>query len=216
MINLSKLNSEPNCDVNHRYNTTNKKCEYFACSSNIDCNTYGMLCVDNICECEPNKKKDYILNICYYHCSDNSECQKYDEHRICDQEKCVCDYGYVEYFYDKKCYNNIKFNWLWSLLLIPALIILFICIMAYRIYIIRSKQCYQDIDSLPTRTEISLSIISQNVRIPDPPPAYSTYFLNNHHPNLSINSSPEFNQYNQFSSNNSQSVEDPPPPYPIK
>ncbi len=183
-----------------------------SCTYNSDCIQYSndMVCVDKICECKPNFEKNDIWNECRnYYCKNDSECQQYDKHRICEQNICRCDDDYSEDSYDKKCY---KFNWLWLLPILPLLLVVLI---VYRKYSSRSQQSNQDIDSPPTYTEVSLSMISQNFPIHDPPPAYSTNFSNNYHLN-NINRSPELIQNNQIQSNHLENAVDSPPPYSIK
>jgi hypothetical protein len=186
-----------------------------SCTYNFDCIQYSdkMVCVDNICQCEPNYKKNDDSNDCnYYYCKNDFECQQYDEHRICEQNKCRCDDEYSEDSYNKKCY---KFNWLWLLLILPILILFIVVFIVYRKYFSRSQHSNEDIGSPPTYTEIPLSIISQNFPIHDPPPPYFTNFSNTYHSN-NINRSPEHIQRNEIESNHSENIEDPPPPYSIK
>ncbi len=153
------------------------------------------------------KRNDSLLNRCYKDfCDKDNECQQYDMHKICEQKKCRCDEDYSENSYDKKCYYSYEFNWLWFLLIIPVLILIIIILMVRKKYFSRFHQSNQDIDSSPTHTEIPLSIIPQDTRFNDPPPAYSTNYMNPCQPI----------QSNQFSPNRLQNVDDPPPPYSIK
>jgi hypothetical protein len=88
---------------------------------------------------------------------------------------------------------------------IPGLVLFMVILRVYRTYIYCTHQSNQDIDSPPTYTEAPLSIISQDARFNDPPPAYSTNYINPCQP-IQSNHSP----------NHLQNVDDPPPPYSIK
>ncbi len=179
-----------------------------SCIKNFDCTKYGdnnQVCVDNICQCIPNYRMDYRWNACNtYSCSNDSECQQYDKHRICDF-LCICESGYSENSLNKICYHTHKRSWLWMLFTIPGLVLFMVILRVYRTYIYCTHQSNQDIDSPPTYTEAPLSIISQDARFNDPPPAYSTNYINPCQP-IQSNHSP----------NHLQNVDDPPPPYSIK
>jgi hypothetical protein len=77
------------------------------CNYNNDCQLYGdynQVCVDHLCECQPNYKWDTTYKKCvYFSCFQSIDCQNYDLNRICLNNRCVCSNPYSEDYMSKKC-----------------------------------------------------------------------------------------------------------------
>jgi hypothetical protein len=77
------------------------------CNYNNDCQLYedyNQVCVDHLCECQPNYKWNTTYRKCvYYSCFQSIDCKNYDANRICLNNKCVCSYPYFEDYMSKKC-----------------------------------------------------------------------------------------------------------------
>jgi len=117
-------------------NTTNG----MFCSSSGYCDRYfsSQLCINNICQCKPNQKMNNSNGLCEsFDCLSNSDCQTYDKHRICEDKICKCDTNYEESSHNYLCEYHLtnsspKLIWLWSLTLIPAILIILTIIIIRR------------------------------------------------------------------------------------
>ena len=79
-----------------------KKSPYSSCYS---CTKYNQACIDGLCYCANNYKKDSYGKCVFNRCEDDSDCKVFhDYYRHCDGYYCVCDNGYYEDFNNgRKC-----------------------------------------------------------------------------------------------------------------
>ncbi len=151
------------------------------CAFNSDCTKYGdynQFCVDNTCQCYPNYQLDNTYGSCSYHsCYNDYDCQKYDNHRVCNYNRCECDSGYREDYLNKKCYYSFSSNlwWLWLLSIIPLVIIIVALVKVCRSRPSRLHHSNHSINSSSPIIQSNqyLASHSQNVTINDAPPPYS-------------------------------------------
>jgi hypothetical protein len=67
------------------------------CESVADCSGSEKICFKNKCKCGPNYRLNTTLHNCeHFDCSEDTECQEFDENRKCLDQKCDCDEDFKE------------------------------------------------------------------------------------------------------------------------
>jgi hypothetical protein len=187
------------CKTYYKIDTNTKFCNTTVgmyCSMNYDCTIHGdndQICVDNKCYCKPNYKLDIDLGYCSYHsCLYDSECQTYDNHRMCNSMTCKCDTDYKEDSFSFKCIyspssNSDRYVSIWMVLFVITSFILLITCFGICFYASKSKnddssqESNSNVDSISPNIQLNQyqSSDSHNIDLDDPPPPYSINWLLN-------------------------------------
>ncbi len=77
-----------------------------SCKSCLGSNEF---CFNNGCKCGPNYRLNRTLHNCeHFDCSEDTECQEYDENRKCLNQECICFKGFTENRDTKICQKPPK------------------------------------------------------------------------------------------------------------
>jgi hypothetical protein len=106
------------CLPNYKWNSTQKRCNYFNCFSDIDCEVYdrNRICSNTKCICSPNSVEDSVNKKCVInnstttpipigkYCSSITDCGRY---QFCINNRCECQPNYKYSVYTQECYFQL-------------------------------------------------------------------------------------------------------------
>ena len=128
------------------------------CKDDYDCQIDYNICISGVCRCDINYRLEE--GKCqHFKCENNTQCQTYDQNRICESETCICADHY-ELNHDKRM-CQIKDNqmvWLLVLAFLPLVLVLMSCWYCYKTA--KSKNIPDDIPTEPPTPQTPQIIIT--------------------------------------------------------